>query len=161
MVPALRPLAVIARLNHRLYLNCLADLDDALASRQPGDGVNDILFIALHVLDARRFLIRRLGGRAETPFTAMLAKVTSVRDLRERPPVEAVRRAWIDLEPRLLRRFAAVTATALAKAAKPRFPIDDPTVLGAVAFLLEHESYHIGQLGLLRKYLGLGPMKYA
>lgn len=160
MVSALRPLAASARLNHRLYLNCLADLDDALASRQASGGGNDILFIALHVLDARGFLIRQLGGRAETPFSAMLAKVTSARDLHERPPVESVRRAWIDLEPRLMRRCAAVTATALAKAAKLRFPIDDPTVLGAVAFLLQHESYHIGQLGLLRKYLGLDPMKY-
>jgi len=29
-----------------------------------------------------------------------------------------------------------------------------------IAFLLEHEAYHIGQLGLLRKLYDLGPMKY-
>jgi len=134
--------------------------DDAPARRRIGDDVNDMAFIALHAMDARRFLIRQLGGRAETPFAAMLAKVNSADELKERPTVESIHRAWWDLEPKLERRLAAATAASLARKAKPRFPIDDPTVLGGVAFLLEHESYHIGQLALLRKYLGLGPMKY-
>ena len=33
-------------------------------------------------------------------------------------------------------------------------------VLGAVAFLLQHDSYHVGQLALLRKHFGLGAMRY-
>jgi len=160
MVPALKPLAAIARLNTRLYLNCLADMDDAPAGRRLSEDVNDVAFIALHVLDARCFLARQLGGRARTQVTDALADVNCASELKVRPPVESIRRAWRDLAPKLERRLAAVTSAHLAGKAKPQFPIEDRTILGAVAFLLEHESYHIGQLALLRKYLGLGPMKY-
>lgn len=34
-------------------------------------------------------------------------------------------------------------------------PVEDKTIMGGFAFLISHESYHVGQLGLLRKELGL------
>jgi hypothetical protein len=41
-----------------------------------------------------------------------------------------------------------------------RFPVDDPTFGAAIEFQLHHESYHIGQLALLRKYYGYPAMTY-
>ncbi len=41
------------------------------------------------------------------------------------------------------------------------FPVDDHTTLDGMVFFLEHEAYHLGQLGFLRKSLGLGSMKYS
>ena len=34
-------------------------------------------------------------------------------------------------------------------------------ILGMLVFLVQHDSYHIGQLSLLRKYAGLAAMSYA
>jgi hypothetical protein len=42
-----------------------------------------------------------------------------------------------------------------------RFPIGDATVLGLIAFMVQHDSYHIGQLALLRKHYGLPAMRYS
>ena len=36
----------------------------------------------------------------------------------------------------------------------------DRTRLGALTFLVQHDSYHIGQLALLRKPAGLPAMSY-
>jgi uncharacterized damage-inducible protein DinB len=33
-------------------------------------------------------------------------------------------------------------------------------VLGALTFLVQHDSYHLGQLSLLRKWAGLPAMRY-
>jgi uncharacterized damage-inducible protein DinB len=33
-------------------------------------------------------------------------------------------------------------------------------MLGALTFLVQHDSYHIGQLALLRKHAGLPAMRY-
>jgi hypothetical protein len=41
-----------------------------------------------------------------------------------------------------------------------RFPGVDRTRLGALTFLTQHDSYHIGQLALLRKHAGLAAMSY-
>jgi len=36
----------------------------------------------------------------------------------------------------------------------------NPNMNGFLAFLMHHEAYHIGQPGILRKYLGKEAMKY-
>ena len=41
-----------------------------------------------------------------------------------------------------------------SKEPEGKFPIKQPGVLGALAFLALHDSYHLGQLGYLRKVLG-------
>jgi uncharacterized damage-inducible protein DinB len=38
--------------------------------------------------------------------------------------------------------------------------VDDGSVAAGLAFLLTHEGYHIGQMALLRKYLGHPAMAY-
>ena len=40
------------------------------------------------------------------------------------------------------------------------FPVGDRTVLGNVIFLLHHDTYHIGQIAILRKQFGYPAMKY-
>lgn len=40
-------------------------------------------------------------------------------------------------------------------------PLAGPTLLGTIAFLMQHESYHVGQMGLLRKQLGRPATTYA
>ena len=39
-------------------------------------------------------------------------------------------------------------------------PLARPALLGTIAFLMQHESYHVGQMGLLRKELGHPAMAY-
>ena len=40
-------------------------------------------------------------------------------------------------------------------------PIDDTSVLGLLGFMVQHDSYHLGQLSLLRKHCGLPAMAYS
>src|SRR5262245_21819791 len=60
----------------------------------------------------------------------------------------------------LHKRFAAhlkgLDATALAQASARSYPVVPRTRLGALQFLFEHETYHVGQLGLVRVMLGKG-----
>lgn len=55
---------------------------------------------------------------------------------------------------------AEISDAELLEPSGQKFPNADRTRLGAVAFLLQHEAYHIGQVALLRKAFGLGPMRY-
>jgi uncharacterized damage-inducible protein DinB len=41
-----------------------------------------------------------------------------------------------------------------------RFPIEGDTLLSVLAFFAQHDSYHVGQLALLRRQFGLAPMAY-
>jgi hypothetical protein len=54
----------------------------------------------------------------------------------------------------------AFLATHLRRSNVHRFPLGDSTELGLMAFLVQHDSYHIGQLGFLRRQLGKPAMAY-
>jgi uncharacterized damage-inducible protein DinB len=153
------PLLDILKLNTRLFLNCLDGVDDETAQRRPGDRVNNMTFIALHLVDARCYLARNVGLEHESPYKH-LEDVASIDEMEEFPALAELRAAWSDVSERLAARLPALSDAVLGSESAQQFPVDDGTVLGGIAFLLEHESFHIGQLALLRKHFGLGAMSY-
>jgi uncharacterized damage-inducible protein DinB len=160
MDPRAQPLAVILRLNTRLLLNCLDGLTDETAQVRHGAGVNSAAFIAGHVTDSRFFLLRTLGGSRENPLSIYLDKANSIDDLSELPSLEVIREAWNGVSADIDAALDAATAEELDLAIKARFPGVDSTRLGALTFLVQHDSYHVGQLALLRKPAGLPAMSY-
>jgi hypothetical protein len=68
---------------------------------------------------------------------------------------------WDAASEAIADRLAAASAAELDRPAPHRFPVGGATLLGALGFLAQHDSYHVGQLALLRKLAGLPGMKYA
>lgn len=147
-------------LNTRLFDNCLAGVDDTMARRRPNEHTNHMAFLACHLVESRYFLAGLLGSSVVCPFAAQLDGVRSVAELREVPALVDVRAAWAASTAILSERFAELDEGDLRRPVEQSFPIDDRTLLGAIAFLLQHEAYHVGQLALLRKFFALGPMAY-
>lgn len=155
------PLLGIFRLNTRLFLNCLVEVDDEAGQRRASDVTNSMTFIAVHAADARDYMLGVLEGETVSPFAAYgLDAVTSIDQAAALPALDEVRDAWHEISRRLLERMAALGPEAWEAQAPARFPIDDPTILGMAGFLAQHDSYHIGQLALLRKHQGFGAMSY-
>jgi len=67
---------------------------------------------------------------------------------------------WQSLSKALIERFTLLSGQELDAPFGRALPIEDGSTLGAIAFMLQHESYHIGQLSLLRRLLGLEAMSY-
>ena len=159
MHPAIQPLAAILSLNRRLLLNSLDGMSEKAARARAGDG-NSAAFIAVHLIDARMYLLKGLGGAMPHPFGSRLKKVKTIDEMTWYPTLEEIRAAWEAVSARLDARLSKLTAKDLAKKSRVRFPIADRTRLGMLAFLAQHDSYHIGQISLLRRAGGLPPMKY-
>jgi len=157
--PRIRPLAAAFRLDTRLLVNCFDGVDDEKALHRPSSEVNNMAFLAAHLADARRYLANLLGPEVANPFPE-LADGTGIDDFPELPKVERLLAAWKEMGEVLDERLLAATAEKLDEKAPVAFPVDDGSLLGGIAFLLHHESYHLGQLAYLRKLLGLESMKY-
>ena len=155
-----QPLAAILKLNTRLLLNCLEGLSDEAARVRHASGVNSVTFIAAHVTDSRYFLLRTLGGALENPLSRFLDKAKTIDEITEWPPLDAVRTAWKDVSAALDTQLGTATADELSASVDARFPGVERTRLGALTFLVQHDSYHLGQLALLRKPAGLPAMGY-
>jgi hypothetical protein len=157
----LAPLVSTLRLNTRLLLNCLDGLEDAAGDLRPNERTNSLAFVAAHLVDARHLLARVIGLHAPPPYGGILEHARTIDDVPSVPPLSATRPVWRDITTRVEERLLLLEAVDLDAPAPQRYPIDDRSVLGAIAFLMQHDAYHIGQMALIRKYQGMPAMRYA
>jgi uncharacterized damage-inducible protein DinB len=162
MDPRLAPLTEILRLNTRLFRNCLEGVTDEKAAIRPSASTNSAAFVAAHVAEARFFLLKMLGAEQPSSLAAYLDGARGINDVKQFPPVAEIQRAWTTASHALRDRLDTMTAAELdASIASPfPLPISDPTALSLLTFFVQHDSYHIGQLALLRKHAGLPAMQY-
>jgi uncharacterized damage-inducible protein DinB len=160
MDPRVAPLAAIFELNTDLLVNCLADLSEAEARRCLEAGGNNIAFLAAHLADTRHFLAKRLGAPLANPLARYLASAGSIQEILVWPSLEEIQSAWLRISAHLDQVLESLTAEDVSQLDAHRFPIDDHTRLGMIAFLVQHDSYHLGQIGFLRRQLGKPAMSY-
>ena len=160
MDPRVAPLAEILRLNTRLFRNCLDGLTEEQACARPSAATNSASFVAAHLADSRFFLLKVLGAEQPSPLARYLGGARSIDDLRQSPPLAEIQAAWTTASHALRDRVEAMTAVDLDAPLTVRFPVPEQTVRATLAFLVQHDSYHIGQLALLRKHAGLPAMSY-
>src|SRR5918998_3239358 len=161
MDPQVAPLASLYELNTDLLLNCLDGLTDQEAQRRLEAGGNSVTFLAGHLTDTRHFLVARLGHPLSNPLARYLADVRSIEEIRELPSLEEVRTAWQAISVHLQNILTDLSPSELAQANAHRFPLEDSSRLGMIAFLAQHDSYHLGQIAFIRRQLGKPPMSYA
>jgi uncharacterized damage-inducible protein DinB len=156
----LTPLVTILELNTDLLLNALDGLSDSEAQHRLPGGGNSVAFLAAHLTDSRHFLASRLGHPLANPLARYLADAKSSDEIRSWATLDQVRAAWISISGHLLTALESIGAEQLDRPNAHGFPCDDTTGLGMVAFLTQHDSYHIGQVGFLRRQLGLPAMTF-
>ena len=154
MHPSIVPLAAILRTNTELLLNCLDGLDDRRARERTGGAGNNIAFLVAHLVQCRHWMAALLGAPLPDPMGPYLDAARSIDDVGVFPSVAELREAW--------ERISAHLAVAVERADTPRLrapgrkvPGADGTVLGELAYLVQHDAWHLGQVSLLRRQVGL------
>ena len=161
MNEALLPLARTFDLNTRLFLNALDGVDDKVATSRPNENTNHIAFVACHLIDARHYLGNAVGHESSSPFK-VLEGARGLDDIEKFPAVDEFRSAWASISEALSHHLTTLSETDLEKESERPFPIEGgKTILGLITFLLEHDSFHIGQLAFLRRFFGLDALKYS
>lgn len=160
MHPSVTPLAAQLRLQTQLLLNCLEGLDPAQAARRVTPTTNNVAFLTTHLLESRHFLAETLGAPRPSPLPPAIANARSLDTAGPLPALEQLRAWWEAVSAHLAVAIERLDTAQLA-APGPPLPGADGTRLGAAAFLVHHEAYHLGQLALLRRQLGGPPMSYA
>ena len=156
----LTALVTILDLNTDLLVNTLDGLTDSEAQHRLTGGGNSIAFLATHLTDSRHFLASRLGNSLPNPLARYLADAKSIEEIRSWATLEEVRAAWVAVSAHLLGVLESLGPEELDRPQAHRFPCSDTTALGMIAFLTQHDSYHIGQAAFIRRQLGKPAMTY-
>ena len=161
MDPRIGPLVTVAELNSRLYRNCCDDITNLQTGARLSNGTSSFLFIACHLLDARAYLVTLAGGTVDHPLLRELRSVERVEDLSTPPRLETILFVWETLSRELLVSLPLMTPSGLDRESPDRMPVNDRSVLGQLTFLFQHESYHLGQMAMVKKDITGKPMKYS
>jgi len=155
----LKAVRQILALNSRLLHNCLDGVDDELGTKRVTADTNSLAFLAAHLTQSRHYACTIAGRPLENPLEDRL-KGKTLDDIGPLPKLSEITAAWDSVSPHLLTVLDELTAEDLAREATRRLPGSDGTVGSVLPFLAQHDSYHIGQMAILRRQLGLGAMRY-
>ena len=155
----LEPIVLTVKMNTRLMANCFDGVDDEIGQTRVGD-TNHMTFLGTHLVGSRHYYAKMAGAESVDPFAALTEGKRTIEDMDVFPEIGEIVQAWREAEAPLLEGLSSLTDEDLANDPPFQFPIGDTTLFGGLTFLCSHETYHIGQLGILRKHLGLGSMKY-
>jgi hypothetical protein len=144
-----------------LFRNCLDGLTDEQAAIRPTGSTNNAAFVAAHLTNSRFYLLKLLGAAEQDPLASYLDGRKSLDEVERLPPLTEIHAAWSTAAHLLRDRLAALTPGDVdGPSPVTRFPLSNGTLLGTLTFLVQHDSYHVGQLSLLRKYCGLPAMRF-
>ncbi|MBA4406904.1 hypothetical protein C0389_06485 [bacterium] len=159
MNTTLKPVAVIYKVNSTLFVNSFKDVDEKAALKRPNKKTNSMIFIALHLIDARNFILTQLGIKTKHPFAKYMDWADSIDEIKIYPKLSRVLSEWKKLDPVLMKKLNSLSQKQLEIKMNIDFP-GGKRVLNMITFLSEHEAYHVGQLGMLRKFYGLPATQY-
>ena len=156
MIPELIAIAHLYAHDDRTLDRLVGDLSEADWKRQDGAG-HTLRWIVGH-LGATRLRMLEIAGLPPmtAPWTAAFGRGTSDADVPDSLDMKAVVAAFHEAHQRLAARWEHLSAEDLAKPLGRTLPDGTDTVGGALRFLVWHEAYHFGQLGLLRRLAGKG-----
>jgi hypothetical protein len=146
----------LMKVSDGLFLRAIADITREQGLARIGPDANPLIWIAAHLTSARAGMAQMAGLRYARPWGSRFGRGTHEEDLAKLPQLDEVRSAWQAATAALAERLPVMTQDELDARAPRDFPIDDKSVRGAFSFLAYHEAYHIGQMALIRKTLGLG-----
>ena len=154
------PATTLFRFNSELLSLALSDLDDEAAGRRWKSGRgSSIAYLTGHLMSSRCGLLKTLGAARDNPYKGLFGEGVGSKEGAEYPSVGRLREEWIELAGRLHAALDRLTDVEALAGGDGSFPIPDNTLRGNLTFIAWHESYHIGQIGMMRTEMGYPSMR--
>lgn len=144
------------RFNNATYERTIQGIPPEQWLIQPSPELNHLLWVVGHAAVTRAVGVRLLGGKWSAPWQKLFTRGQQRVDNGQYPSVVEVQQAWNEISGRLLSAIATASVEFSGQPVEKGKPSIDGTVGGMVGFLCLHESYHLGQMGFIRKWLGHG-----
>lgn len=155
-VPPAAPLALIFAANAALLNKAFDGVGDDQLWHRPSSENNPILWIAGHMVGTRALIMQILGDPVDTGWGSLFGRGAVIGEEATYPSKDDVLRQHSAIGDRLQAKLRSLTTDQLnAVATVGPKPAGVTTVGEQLGFFALHDSYHLGQLGYIRKALGL------
>lgn len=143
--------------NTWLFQNALKDVSAEQAGYRADERTNKFGRIAGHVAVGRHGIASVLHLEVRELTWGSFAEFGMGKQFEEErdcPPLDDIAAKFNSVTEVLMAKLPEVAEDVLDAPAPRPIPGENPTVRDMLAFLTMHETYHIGQLGLLKKSMG-------
>lgn len=140
--------------NDQLFHRALDGINREQLLQRPHDGSNPLIWIAGHATTSRASLTKMVGETVVNPWAELFKRGAKIDSNVSYPEIQEIVSLWDGVTEKLMARLKLLTDDELSKPATFPVPTGDKTQRGAIVFLNYHETYHVGQMAYLRKWLG-------
>ena len=160
MSDLIKPIRETYRFNSELVSLALDDLDpeDAVRRMKGGEG-SSVAYLTGHLSSSRYGILKALGREAENPYKELYGAGVGAKDGSAYPPLDELAAGWRETAETLHAALDALTDEEALAPSDDSFPTADRTLRGQLAFIAWHETYHVGQIGLLRTEMGYASLR--
>ena len=153
-------------LQSRLFNNVLEGIEDIKGSKRLNDHVNHLQWIAGHLTNSRYHMAAGLGIKDSFPYKEQYTDPSepppfnrAISGSVKYPSLTEIKKSWNDLAVPFTEKMSGLSDEQLSSGIP--FPVPTgKTFQDLLSFIASHESYHIGQMSIIRKSLGLSAMSY-
>lgn len=149
-------IAGMFRANTDIVSKAIADVEPDYWFRKPGDDSNHLTWVLGHLIVHRGHTLKMLGVDWDNTWAEIFARGSERVDDAQYPSIEEMRKAWQDVSAKLSAALRTPQEDVMAREAPKGPPSFDGKLSGTVAFFAFHDTYHVGQVSFLRKWLGYG-----
>ena len=140
------------RFQECIFNNALENLTEDLALRRASNNSNHMNWLLGHVLHCRFMLAGMIGLSEINPFGKTYW--TAIDD-KPYPPVNEISGQLRLISKKLIEKLSSIPDEEMD--AKPG--VDQSSLADIISFFAYHEAYHLGQIGIVRKMIGLSALK--
>ena len=144
------------KFNTDIVNKAIADVSAEDWFRKPSDDSNHLMWVMGHLVVHRGQTLKTLGVDWNIAWAPLFSRGSERVADAEYPRAEEMRDAWNSVSSELSSVLKNSPADVLAAAAPKGPPTFDGKTSGTVAFYAFHDTYHVGQVSFLRKWLGYG-----
>jgi DinB superfamily len=146
-------------LQTRLFNNATVDITDANAGKSINENTNHIAWLTGHTVSTRFMLAGILGLNVQEPFPALFQNGKGVDKTEKYPSMKELIAEWNSISEKVAAALTNLTEEAIANKMPQPVPTGD-TLADFISFIIHHEAYTIGQIGIYRRVYGMEAMSY-
>jgi hypothetical protein len=146
-------------LHTRLFSNVTAGVNDSDAQKQMNENTNHIAWLTGHTVSTRFMLSQVLGMQFTEPFPAFFENGKGLDKKTQYPSMKDLTKEWTSISEKVSNAMSSLSEEELNKKIPRPVPTGD-TLGDFIAFIIHHEAYTVGQMGIARRFFGLEAMKY-
>ncbi len=135
----------------RIFHNVFKGLTDKVAIQRPHHQGNHSNWLVGHIVHCRYMLASMLGMEVAQPFGQLYWEPVSTE--KKYPGLEEIKSNFDGISKGLSAQLDGMSDRELLNTQKGQ-----PALKEIIPFFIYHEAYHLGQLGYVRKWIGLEPL---